>query len=80
VSSHDMKLKQRQDWTVGSLVKIGFMQLRVISGKIPTPGNYHGDEYALESLDSSRFYRFTPHAGCFRCESRNEALHGAANY
>jgi hypothetical protein len=73
-------MKPRQNWTVGSEVKVGFLNLRVIAGPIPTPGNYHADEYALESLDKTKFYRFTPHAGCFRCQSREDAVKGPANY
>lgn len=70
----------KQEWAVGETVKVGFMTLRVLAGPIPTPGNYHADEYALENLNGSRFYRFTPHAGCFRVATRNEALKGPANY
>lgn len=72
--------KAKQDWVVGEVVKVGFMVLRVLKGPIATPGNFHADEYALESLNGSKFYRFTPHAGCFRCSSLNEALNGPANY
>ena len=72
-------MRQKQDWSIGATVRIGFLQLRVISGKIPTPGNYAADEYALESLDGTKWYRFTPHHGVFRCDSRAEALTGAAN-
>jgi len=71
---------QKQDWTLGQIVKVGFMQLRVISGKISTPGNGRPDEYALENVAGTKFYRFTPHNGCYRVDSRNEALNGAANY
>jgi hypothetical protein len=72
-------MKQKQNWSIGATVRIGFMQLRVISEKIPTPGNYAADEYALESIDGTRWYRFTPHQGVYRCDSRAEALTGAAN-
>lgn len=69
----------KQSWAVGQTVKVGFMHLRVLSGPIATPKNHAADEYALESLDGSKFYRFTPHRGCFRCESRDAALNGPAN-
>jgi hypothetical protein len=72
-------MKQKQDWSIGATVRVGFMQLRVISEKIATPGNYAADEYALESLDGTKWYRFTPYDGVYRCESRAEALTGAAN-
>lgn len=68
-----------QSWSIGGLVKVGFMKLRVISGPIATPKNHAADEYALESLDGSKFYRFTPHRGCFRCETKNDALNGPSN-
>lgn len=75
-----MITKSKQDWVIGETVKVGFMLLRVLAGPIPTPGNYHADEYALENLNGTKFYRFTPHAGCYRCDNRNEAINGAANY
>lgn len=70
----------KQNWSIGQVVKVGFMQLRVISGKIATPGNGFPDEYALENIKGDKFYRFTPHNGCYRCDSRQDALLGAANY
>ena len=73
-------LSRKQTWSIGATVKVGFMTLRVLAGPIPTPANYHADEYALESLNGDKFYRFTPHAGCFRCETKEEALNGSANY
>jgi hypothetical protein len=69
-----------QNWTVGNVVKVGFMQLKVLSGPIATPRNWHADEYALCNLKGDKFYRFTPHAGCFRVESLDAALNGPANY
>jgi hypothetical protein len=75
-----MITKTKQNWVVGETVRVGFLVLRVLAGPIPTPGNHHADEFALESLNGSRFYRFTPHAGCFRCDTREAALHGQANY
>lgn len=71
---------KKQNWTTGETVKVGFLVLRVLAGPIPTPGNYRADEYALENLKGTRFYRFTPHAGCFRVASRQEAMTGPANY
>lgn len=62
----------RQVWEVGSVVKVGFMSLRV-AVKVPTPGDFMPDAYALTSLDGSKFYRFTPHNGCSRCESLEAA-------
>jgi hypothetical protein len=76
---HQMINSKRQSWTVGQPVKIGFMQLRVIAGPIATPGNRAPDEYALESINGGRYYRFTPHHGVFRCDSAHEAINGPAN-
>lgn len=74
-----MTYKPKQDWTIGSVVKVGFLQLRVI-GHIPTPSNYRPDEYALESLDvnAPKYYTFTPHHGLFRVPTRAAAF--VANY
>ena len=65
--------KTKQNWTLGATVKVGFLQLRVLA-LIPTPGNYLPDEYALESLDGGKWYRFTPHNGIYRVASREAAL------
>lgn len=62
----------RQTWEVGSVVKVGFMSLRV-AAKVPTPGDFAPDAYAMTSLDGTRFYRFTPHNGCERCDSLAQA-------
>ncbi len=61
----------KQDWSVGQIVKVGFMSLSVIA-KIPTPGDYKPDSYALES--SGKFYRFVPHNGIARCADLAEAM------
>lgn len=66
----------RQNWTVGSTVRVGFLRLRVLAS-IATPGNYRPDEYALESLDGRAFYRFTPHHGIVRVDDRAAALEPA---
>lgn len=63
----------RQNWSLGSTVRVGFLRLRVIA-IIPTPANHRPDEYALESLDGRAFYRFTPHHGVVRVESRDAAV------
>jgi hypothetical protein len=62
-----------QAWEVGETVKVGFMQLRVCA-KVPTPGNYLPDQYALTNKDGSKFYRFVPHNGCERVESLADAM------
>ena len=68
-----MITRSHQNWSIGSVVKVGFLRLRVIAA-IATPANYRPDEYALESLDGTKFYRFTPHHGIERVEDRATAI------
>lgn len=66
--------KQKQNWTVGSTVNVGFLRgLRVLA-RIPTPGNGAPDEYALVNAAGDRYYRFTPHLGLRGVASRESAL------
>jgi len=63
----------KQQFIIGSLVNIGFVKgLRVVS-KIPTPGDYAPDAYALVNDSNGRWYRFVPHHGLERCSGENEA-------
>lgn len=67
-------MKPKQDWTIGNVVKVGFLTLKVI-GHIPTPGNFKPDEYALEFLTQPvKYYTFTPHNGIFRVPNREAAF------
>lgn len=52
----------RQNWQIGSTVKVGFLTLRVIGAK-ETPGDYRPDIYLLENLKGTARYEFTPHCG-----------------
>ena len=61
----------KQNWEIGQQVKVGFMTLKVIA-KVPTPGDYRPDAYALES--NGKFYQFVPHNGLVRCYSLEEAM------
>jgi|DEB3_MinimDraft_2_1074329.scaffolds.fasta_scaffold04954_3 hypothetical protein len=63
----------RQNWSINSIVRVGFLRLRVIA-VIPTPANHEPDQYALESLDGTRWYRFTPHLGIHRVDTRANAI------
>ena len=56
-----------QTWAPGALVRVGFMQLRVV-GFRPTPGDGLPDVYECESLDGTRKYDFTPHRGVERVQ------------
>ncbi len=59
----------KQDWSVGSIVKVGFLKLRVVAIKAVYDGL--PDIYDLASLDRDvngdyRCYQFIPHNGLTR--------------
>ena len=54
----------KQDWSPGSIVKVGFLKLRVISVEAVKDGL--PDIYTLESLDGRKSYEFIPHHGLAR--------------
>jgi hypothetical protein len=56
----------KQNWSVGSIVKVGFLKLRVVSAIAVKDGM--PDIYTLESLDSSKHYEFIPHHGLNRVD------------
>lgn len=56
-----MITKSKQDWSVGSVVKVGFMTLTVVS-ITATPGDYKPDSYQLVSSKGIK-YEFVPHNG-----------------
>lgn len=70
-----MITKTKQNWQVGSAVKVGFLTLTVIAA-VATPGNYLPDQNALTN-GKGAFYRFIPHNGLVRCASLNEAMQPA---
>ena len=55
-----MITKSKQDWSVGNMIKVGFMSLRVIANRA-TPGDFKPDAYLLFS--KGNFYEFVPHNG-----------------
>ncbi len=61
--------RSSQQWEVGEVVRVGFMQLRVVA-KEATPGDYKPDAYRLCGLgaNASRQYRFVPHNGLERLQ------------
>ena len=65
--------KAKQDWTIGQVVKIGFVSGLEIIRKVATPGNYLPDQYVLRQQGTDRIYRFVPHNGLSRCASIAEA-------
>lgn len=64
----------RQSWQVGDTVRVGFMSGLEVVAKIPTPGDYAPDAYALWQPGTGRFYRFVPHNGLSRCDTLQDAL------
>lgn len=57
-----MITKSKQKWTVGSLVKVGFMSAIVLAAQ-ETPGDSKPDAYILANAGGDKFYRFVPHNG-----------------
>lgn len=53
--------KSKQDWAIGSTVRVGFLSLKVEAMR-PTPGDSMPDVYVLSSAKGQR-YEFTPHYG-----------------
>jgi hypothetical protein len=49
----------KQTWTVGAMVRVGFLTLRVLGVQAIRDGR--PDIYTLASLDGNRRYEFTPH-------------------
>lgn len=51
--------KAKQDWSVGSMVNIGFVKGLEVISKIE-------GTYSLRQVSTGRAYEFTPHAGLVR--------------
>lgn len=54
----------KQDWSIGSIVKVGFLSLKVTGARAEK--DYLPDIYSLESLDGTKLYEFIPHNGLCR--------------
>ncbi len=65
--------KIKQNWEIGQIVKVGFVNGLVVKEKIATPGDYKPDLYVLWAPSSNRWYSFVPHNGLTRCYSAEEA-------
>jgi hypothetical protein len=52
----------KQNWTVGSTVKVGFLTLTV-KAALATPGDSMPDVYFLADAANTKLYEFTPHHG-----------------
>jgi hypothetical protein len=53
--------KTQQDWSIGSVVQAGFMQVRILGCR----AEYDGmpDIYTVENLQGTKFYELIPHRG-----------------
>ena len=56
-----MITRSKQDWKVGALVKVGFLNLRVVSVRAVKDGL--PDIYTLTNFDGNKTYEFIPHNG-----------------
>ncbi len=54
--------KAKQDWTIGNIVKVGFLNLK-ITGIGTETSQYGHTVYCLESLKGDKRYKFSPHEG-----------------
>ena len=61
-----MVRNSKQRWDVGNTVRVGFLNLRIVSCKEVKDGL--PDIYQLESLDCTKHYEFNPHNGLFRID------------
>lgn len=61
----------RQDWSVGKTVRVGFLDLVVLS-KVATPGDHKPDAYVLTGR-GGQTYSFVPHLGLNKHPSVEEA-------
>ena len=64
--------RSKQNWTTGSTVKVGFLNL-VVKAAVATPGDYLPDAYILANAAGTQLYKFVPHNGLEKitvCEGR----------
>ena len=61
----------RQDWSVGKTVRVGFLEL-VVLATVPTPGDFQPDAYVLTGR-GGQTYSFVPHRGLHKHPSVEEA-------
>lgn len=54
----------KQNWAAGQVVKVGFLNLRVLSAR--AEHDWLPDIYTLESLCGKKKYEFIPHNGLHR--------------
>ena len=62
----------KQDWSIGAIVRVGFLELRVLSVEEVYDSMPVLHIYTLESLDGRKRYEFTPHSRlCNRSDGLN---------
>lgn len=61
-----MITRSKQNWEIGSAVKVGFLSLVVVAA-VSSPGDYKPDQYLLQSA-KGQHYAFVPHNGCFKID------------
>ena len=62
--NYNGRTKSGNEWIPGSVVKVGFLSLRVVDCRAVKDGM--PDIYTLVSLDGSKSYEFIPHNGLTR--------------
>ena len=66
------RTKSGNTWMIGEVVRVGFLNLRVIGVRSIKDGL--PDIYSLESIDHIRKYDFVPHHGLTRIIDDKESL------
>jgi hypothetical protein len=56
--------RSKQDWAIGKVVKVGFLNLRIVACTAVKDGM--PDIYSMESVDGLKKYQFIPHHGLER--------------
>jgi len=59
-------MNSHQEWACGSIVKVGFLCLRVVRKLSSRQCSHDPFPWELESLDGAKVYHFTPHRGLER--------------
>ena len=59
-----MITRSPQNWTIGNMVKVGFLSLRVLAVRAEFDGL--PDIYTLANQDGTKLYEFVPHHGLTR--------------
>ena len=57
----DTLRSKNRDWSIGAVVKVGFLRLRVVGCRAVRDGM--PDIYTLENLAGDKRYEFIPHHG-----------------